>query len=64
MWGDRKAPIAASLLDSSSRGLRLYADTPIPIPKYVTVILSHPHSKHSCELIWQSDNEIGLKFTS
>jgi hypothetical protein len=62
--GDGKTPIAASLLDLSKHGLRLYADTPVRIPKYVTVILSHPASEHACELIWQKDNEIGLKFIS
>ena len=62
--GDGRTPIAASLLDSSDHGLRLFADTPFRIPKHVTVVLSHPPSEHSCELIWQKDNEIGLRFIS
>lgn len=62
--GEDKLTIAASVLDSSSRGLRLYVDSPICIPKRFTVILSHPHSKHNCELVWQNEKEIGLEFIS
>ncbi len=62
--GEDKLTIAASVLDSSSRGLRLYVDSPVRVPKRFTVILSHSHSTHNCELVWQNEKEIGLKFIS
>ncbi len=62
--GEEKLTIAASVLDSSSRGLRLYVNSSIRIPKRFTVILCNPHSTHNCELVWQNEKEIGLKFIS
>lgn len=62
--GEDKLTIAASVLDSSSRGLRLYVDSPICIPERFTVVLSHSQSEHKCKLVWQNEKEIGLEIIS
>lgn len=60
--GEDKLTIAASVLDSSSRGLRLYVESPICIPEQFTVVLSHSQSKQNCKLVWQNEKEIGIEF--
>ena len=62
--GEEKVTVAASVMDSSDRGLRLYVNSSTDIPSRFTVILYSPHSTHNCELVWQNEKEIGLKFIS
>ena len=62
--GEDKVTVAASVLDSSSRGLRLYVNSSIRIPRRFTVVLFSPHSTHDCELVWQNEKEIGIQFIS
>lgn len=60
--GEDKLKVSASVLDASSRGLRLYVDSSIDVPKEFTVILFSPPSTHNCSLVWRKENEIGLEF--
>ncbi len=60
--GEEELNISASVLDASSRGLRLYVDSSIEIPKRFKVVLYSPHETYDCALVWQKNNEIGLEF--
>ena len=64
IWGVNRIPISASVLDCSNAGLRLFIDSPHQLPKEVKVVLSHPRVEYSCEIIWKSEKEFGLKIIS
>ena len=56
-------PVACQLKDVSELGARLVVSDPHTTPQQFLLMLG-PKISRWCEVMWRSDNEVGLKFTA
>ena len=58
---EQQSPVSCLVKDISKTGLKLTYDSPHKLPKQIKVILHHPREVFQCLVVWQRENEIGLR---
>jgi hypothetical protein len=63
--GDDSAPRQCTLCDASQEGAQILVDDPASVPDQFTLVLGYDGTaRRRCRVMWRSDTQIGVEFTS
>ena len=60
--GNGAAPRDCTVLDVSEDGARIMVAFPAELPKEFYLVLSKQGTRRRCQLVWRSDEEVGISY--